>query len=121
VDECKRAALLDRLERHYARFEQDARTIDSRSGDPLSAAAKPRPDEPQELTPRELGVLELVAEGYTDREIAASLHIGDQTVKSHLRRAMAKLQARNRTHAVIVALRLRFIQLHPAADRHAAS
>jgi DNA-binding CsgD family transcriptional regulator len=61
------------------------------------------PDEP--LTPRELDVLELVAEGLSNKAIAARLGISDQTVKFHVASICAKLGVANRTEAVRRALR----------------
>jgi LuxR family quorum sensing-dependent transcriptional regulator len=61
------------------------------------------------LTPRELAVLRLLASGKRIRDIAVSLGLGEETVRSHLKKAQAKLGVRDRTHAVAQALRLRFI------------
>lgn len=64
------------------------------------------PDEPIEehsLTARELEVLNLVAQGYADKEIAAELSISLYTVKSHLRNILAKLQVGNRKEAARLA------------------
>ncbi len=63
------------------------------------------------LTPRELDVLRLVARGNANKEIAAQLMLTEETVKSHLRNIMAKLQANDRTHAVALALKRGFIDL----------
>jgi DNA-binding CsgD family transcriptional regulator len=52
------------------------------------------------LTPREREVIEVVAEGATDREVAARLVIAERTVKTHLQSVFRKLGARNRTEAV---------------------
>jgi two-component system response regulator DesR len=62
--------------------------------DPIRAAG---------LSPREVEVLELVAEGLTNEQIASRLHIAKQTVKNHVHKITGKLDARNRTHAAKVA------------------
>lgn len=56
------------------------------------------------LTRREIEVLQLVAAGQRNRDIARSLHIGEATVKSHLLHIFGKLGVDDRTHAVTVAL-----------------
>jgi DNA-binding NarL/FixJ family response regulator len=61
-------------------------------------AAKPAPA--VTLTPRELDVLRLVAEGLSNREIGERLHLGEATVKTHLLTAFPKLDAKTRTGAV---------------------
>jgi len=49
------------------------------------------------LTPRELAVLRLVSAGTQSREVARELNLGEETVRSHLKKAQSKLGARNRT------------------------
>jgi predicted ATPase/DNA-binding CsgD family transcriptional regulator len=55
----------------------------------------------QELTAREVEILRLIAEGFTNREIADQLVIGVSTVKKHINHVYDKLDAKNRTQAVI--------------------
>jgi DNA-binding CsgD family transcriptional regulator len=61
------------------------------------------------LTPRELAVLRLVSTGAQFRDVAESLGLGEETVRSHLKKAQSKLGARNRTQAVAQALRQHLI------------
>ncbi|GAB2624251.1 DNA-binding response regulator [Paractinoplanes abujensis] len=59
-----------------------------------------------ELTPREHEVLVELAGGATNAEIAAALHLGETTVKTHVSRVLTKLGARDRTQAVVMAYEL---------------
>lgn len=64
-----------------------------------------------DLTPREIEVLRLVAEGKRNRDIAEQLFIAEDTVKVHLKHLMEKLGAADRTQAVTIALRRGIIQI----------
>jgi DNA-binding NarL/FixJ family response regulator len=59
----------------------------------------------EELTPREIEVLELLAEGLPNKAIGVRLKISDQTVKFHVASIIGKLGASNRTDAVRLAIR----------------
>lgn len=58
-----------------------------------------------ELSPRETGVLELVAHGKSNKEIAAALDIAENTVKNHLKNILEKLHLENRVQAATFAIR----------------
>jgi len=62
------------------------------------------------LSAREKEVLELVAQGFTNREIAQKLYISENTVKNHLRSILEKLQSKNRLQAVQYALQQGWIK-----------
>jgi DNA-binding NarL/FixJ family response regulator len=55
----------------------------------------------EQLTPREVEVLELLAKGHLSKEIADRLTVGVETVNSHLKHIYEKLHVRSRTEAVI--------------------
>lgn len=55
------------------------------------------------ITPRELQILELIAEGLSNKEIGARVHVSENTVKTHSSRLFDKLGARRRTQAVLLA------------------
>ena len=74
-----------------------------------SAAMSEPLDEP--LTPRELDVLGLLAEGHSNKLIAQSLGISDHTVKFHVAAIMNKLQAGSRTDAVMQGIRRGLIMI----------
>jgi DNA-binding CsgD family transcriptional regulator len=61
------------------------------------------------ITPRELAVLRLVSLGMSSNEIAERLGIGEETVRSHLKKVQIKLGARNRAHAAAEAMRQQLI------------
>ena len=61
------------------------------------------------ITPRELEILELIAQGLSNREIAARVFVSENTVKTHSSRVFDKLGARRRTQAVQLAKEMRLI------------
>jgi DNA-binding NarL/FixJ family response regulator len=63
------------------------------------------------VTPREVDVLTLVAKGHANKEIAAQLSLTEETVKSHIRNILAKLEANDRTHAVAIGVKRGIIDL----------
>jgi DNA-binding CsgD family transcriptional regulator len=77
----------------------------------IPAAPGGTPADAEPLTPRELQVLELMAKGLANREIAQALGISSHTAKFHVAQILDKLQAATRTEAVRQALRFGFIGL----------
>ena len=75
--------------------------------DPVLAGAlvNGRADQVASLTQREREVLRMLADGHSNEEIGKRLHISPETVRTHVRKAMAKLDADTRTQAVAIALR----------------
>jgi DNA-binding NarL/FixJ family response regulator len=63
------------------------------------------------LTPREVEVLEQVASGNSNKQVAERLSISEDTVKAHMRNVLGKLGANDRTHAVTIALRRGFLDM----------
>jgi two-component system NarL family response regulator len=60
-------------------------------------------EDSKKLSKREQEVLSLVAQGFSNKEIAEALFISEQTVKTHMRNVMAKLHLHNRMRAIIAA------------------
>ena len=69
-----------------------------------------RPDALADLTPRELEILQLIARGLNNREIAAELVLGEATIKTHVTRVLRKLDLRDRVQAVVVAYESGLVQ-----------
>lgn len=70
----------------------------------LSEMSAPRPvDAFSTLTHREVGVLELLGQGFSNRAIGEALFIAEKTVKRHMTNILAKLQVRSRTEAALIA------------------
>ena len=63
------------------------------------------------LTPREISVLKLIAGGNANKEIAAQLHISEESAKGYVKNILAKLDANDRTHAVTIGLKRGIIDL----------
>ncbi len=73
------------------------------SPDVAAALAEHSLDEP--LTDREMEVLQLIASGHANKEIAARLSITEEAVKSRVKNILAKLHANDRTHAAMIAVK----------------
>ncbi len=67
----------------------------------------------EELTQRELQVLQLAADGMSNKEIAAELFITEKTAKNHIANIFSKLQVNDRTQAILYALRKGLVSLSP--------
>ena len=76
----------------------------------LSVAGETGP--PDLLSQRETEVLQLIAEGLATTEIASRLFISQKTLKNHLASVYQKLDARDRTHAVVLAARMGIVKLN---------
>jgi two-component system, NarL family, nitrate/nitrite response regulator NarL len=83
--------------------------------DPELVGLTPRvvidPRESEELTPREIEVLQHLASGLSNKEIAVRLGISDHTVKFHVNAVLSKLSADSRTEAVVRGVRLGYVIL----------
>ena len=87
----------------YAEAIGEAMAITTAAGEP--AAPIPRQETSLALSPRELEVVRLLAQGCSDKEIAASLYIGVRTVQTHIANVFAKLGVNGRAEAAAVAVR----------------
>ena len=67
------------------------------------------------LSKREREIMDLLAQGLTGEQVADKLVLSSETVKTHIRNAMSKLEASTRVHAIAIALREGYIQ-SPASD-----
>jgi NarL family two-component system response regulator LiaR len=65
----------------------------------------------KKLTERELSVIKLMAQGYTNQEIAQKMMVGTATVRSHVGHILSKLQVSSRTHAAIYAMRAGIVNM----------
>ncbi|MET1053104.1 MAG: response regulator transcription factor [Mycetocola sp.] len=77
------------------------RRVIERFGVHPAGAAQPAPEALETLTDREAEVLQLVAQGMSNAEIAGSLFVGEATVKSHVSKVLQKLGLRDRIQAVV--------------------
>jgi DNA-binding NarL/FixJ family response regulator len=103
VDASERKAILRRYMDHSRRFEAVAQRRTSNGAREVIPFTPPKRE--QVPTAREIEVLQLISEGLVNREIGQRLFLSEETVKSHVRHLLAKLQARSRAHAVAVGFR----------------
>src|ERR671911_2788477 len=105
MDAAERREILNRYADHTRRFDELAsRRKNGETGEVIPFSAPLRELE-QEPTMREVEVLQLISDGLVNREIGHRLFLSEETVKSHVRHLLAKLQARSRAHAVAVGFR----------------
>ena len=109
VNAAERNEILSRYRDHSRRFAEVAATRKrngaSEAGGDVIPISAPLQQLEQEPTGREIEVLQLISDGLVNREIGHRLFLSEETVKSHVRHLLAKLQARSRAHAVAVGLR----------------
>lgn len=103
MDAAERNAILTRYREHSARFESVAARRDAIAE--VIPFEPPRQETALDPTARETEVLQLISDGLVNREIGERLFLSEETVKSHVRHLLAKLQARSRAHAVAVGFR----------------
>jgi DNA-binding NarL/FixJ family response regulator len=104
MDAAERKAILTRYIDHTRRFDRAAARRSNGSAEIITFQT-PLKELEQEPTAREIEVLQLISEGLVNREIGKMLFLSEETVKSHVRHLLAKLQARSRAHAVAVGFR----------------
>ena len=84
-------------------------SLDQRSATDRAAAVEMQTSTVDALTSKEIQVLELLAQGYSNDAMASKLFVSESTVRTHLRNINVKLQAGNRTQALVIARRLKLI------------
>ena len=104
MDAAERKQILSRYMDHARRFDQAAARRSNGLAEIIPFQA-PLKELEQEPTAREIEVLQLISEGLVNRDIGKMLFLSEETVKSHVRHLLAKLQARSRAHAVAIGFR----------------
>ncbi len=108
MDGAERKEILSRYVDHSRRFDAVAKRRGNQGAEVIPFAG-PLQELEQEPTAREIEVLQLISDGLVNREIGVRLFLSEETVKSHVRHLLAKLQARSRAHAVAVGFRRNLI------------
>ena len=101
----------ERLAAAVVAVAEGATVLDDDAADALLRRAAPGAGPLEPLTPRELEVLRLVAEGLPNKAVAARLEVSENTVKFHVNAIFGKLGVQSRTEAVVRATRLGLIPL----------
>ena len=105
MDAAERKEILSRYMDHQRRFDAVAARRQNGQQAEVIPFSGPLRELEQEPTMREIEVLQLISDGLVNREIGNRLFLSEETVKSHVRHLLAKLQARSRAHAVAVGFR----------------
>jgi DNA-binding NarL/FixJ family response regulator len=105
MDAAERREILNRYADHTRRFDELASRRKAGETAEVIPFNAPLRELEQEPTMREVEVLQLISDGLVNREIGQRLFLSEETVKSHVRHLLAKLQARSRAHAVAVGFR----------------
>ncbi len=108
MDAAERKEILNRYLVHARQFDEVAARRSGTNGTETAEVIPfqaPHRELEQEPTTREIEVLQLISEGLVNREIGQRLFLSEETVKSHVRHLLAKLQARSRAHAVAIGFR----------------
>lgn len=117
AEDCQR--MLARYEVRARQFDVVAAERQRRSGG-SGSIPEPLPHLPATsiaagaLTRRERDVLIFISRGSSNAEISHALLIGEETVKTHVKKVLAKLDARNRAHAVAIGVQRGLVDLEPA-------
>ncbi len=78
-------------------------------GEPGTLAREERlralPELRDEVSAREIEILQLIADGFRNRDMARTLHLSEETVKTHVHNVLQKMNATSRAHAVAIAFR----------------
>ncbi len=101
----------ERLAAAVVAVAEGATVLDDDAADALLRRAAPGAGPVEPLTPRELEVLRLLAEGLPNKAVAARLEVSENTVKFHVNAIFGKLGVQSRTEAVVRATRLGLIPL----------
>ena len=102
----------------------DSTSITGTTTGPITLHRRPAPLDwrgyPVSITRRETEVLQAITDGCSTPQVAARLYLSQKTVKNHLAAIYQKLDARDRTQAVLTALRMGIVELDRPSDRPAA-